>query len=79
MVNVQLAVLSIVEFRSPIHEFHPVNEAQPPIALGVLLLAELVTVLFLLQHKQQVFLPIVLQTARDFLLARLHPPIAKRS
>src|SRR5262249_1411863 len=50
-----------------------------PIALGHLLLAKLVTLLFLLQHKQQIFLPVALQTPRDLLLARLHPRIPKLS
>jgi hypothetical protein len=42
---------------------------QPPITLGHVLLARLVTILFLLQHKQQIFLPVVLQTAPNLLLA----------
>lgn len=40
---------------------------QPLIALRHLLLAKLVTILFLLQHKQQIFLPVALQTPRDLL------------
>jgi hypothetical protein len=50
-----------------------------PIALDHLLPAKLVTILFLLRHKQQVFLPVALQTLRDLLLARLHPGITKLS
>jgi hypothetical protein len=38
---------------------------QPPIALGHLLLAKLVTILFLLQHEQQIFFPVTLQAPRD--------------
>ncbi len=34
--------------------------------------------MLLLQHKQQIFLPVAFQTARDFFLARLHPPIPER-
>src|SRR5439155_15719721 len=52
---------------------------KPPIALGHLLLAEFVTILFLLQHKQQIFLPAALQTPCNLLLTRLHPKITKRS
>ena len=50
-----------------------------PIALSHLLLAKLVTILFLLQHKQQIFLPMALQTLRNLILACLHPMITKRS
>src|SRR6516225_948012 len=49
------------------------------IALGYLLLAKLVTILFLLQHKQQIWLPVAFQTLRNLLLARLHPKISQRS
>ncbi len=52
---------------------------KPPIALGHLLLAKLVTILFLFQHKQQIFLPVALQTPRELLLSRLHPPITEGS
>src|SRR6266581_5920427 len=52
---------------------------QPPIALGHLLLAKLISILLLLQHKYQIFLPVALETARDLLLGRLHPRITKRS
>src|SRR6266700_2257211 len=49
------------------------------IALEHLLLAKLVTILLLLQHKQQVFLPVALQAQRDLVLARLHPRVTKLS
>jgi hypothetical protein len=49
------------------------------VACGHLLLAKLVTLLFLLQHKQQILLPVALETPRNLLLARLHPVIAKES
>src|SRR6202790_642170 len=52
---------------------------EPPIALGHLLLAKLVSILFLLQHKQQIFFPVTLQAPRDLLLARFHPRITKHS
>jgi hypothetical protein len=45
---------------------------EPLIAFGHLLLAKLVAILFLLQDKQEIFLPIAFQTARDFFLARLY-------
>src|SRR6266849_1749370 len=51
---------------------------QPPIALGHLLLAKLISILLLLQHKYQIFSPVALETARDLLLGRLHPRITKR-
>src|SRR6201984_3207003 len=47
------------------------------IALGHLLLAKLVTILFLLQHKQQILLPVALQTERNLLLTGLHSRISK--
>src|ERR1700730_1831113 len=50
-----------------------------PIAVRHLLLATLLTLLLLLQHKQQIFLPVALQTPRDLLLARLHSRITKLS
>ena len=37
------------------------------------------TILLLLQHKQQIFLPVALQAPRDLLLARPHPRITKLS
>jgi len=49
------------------------------IALGHLLVTKLVTILFLFQHKQQIFLPVALETPRDLLLGRLHPPIMESS
>src|SRR5439155_723131 len=52
---------------------------QLPIALGHLLLAELIAILLLLQYKQQIWLPVALQIVRDLLLARLHPRIPKLS
>src|SRR5271165_5319615 len=39
---------------------------------------KLITFLLLLQHEQQVFLPVALQIARDLFLARLHPRIRRR-
>jgi hypothetical protein len=50
-----------------------------PIALGHLLLAELITLLLLLQDEQQVFLPVALQIPRNLRLTRLHPRIPKLS
>src|SRR5215472_17172196 len=47
------------------------------IALDHLPLAKLVTILFLLQDKQLIFLPVTLQTPCNLLLARLHPNITK--
>ena len=47
------------------------------IALCHLLLAKLITFLLLLQHEQQVFLPVALQIPRDLFLACLHPRIPK--
>src|SRR5207244_11922563 len=52
---------------------------EPLIAFGHLLLAKLVAILFLLQHKQQIFLPIALQAPRDLSLSGLHPWITKLS
>src|ERR1700740_255003 len=49
------------------------------IALCDLLLAKLITFLLLLQHEQQVFLPVALQIPRDLFLACLHPRIPQRS
>jgi len=46
-----------------------------PMALCHLLLAKLITFLLLLQHEQQVFLPVALQIARDLFLTCLHPRI----
>ncbi len=40
-------------------------------ALGHLLLTKLVTILFLLQHKQQILVPVAFQALCDLLLARL--------
>ena len=48
------------------------------ITLGHLLLAKLVALLLLLQHKQQVFLPVAFQTPRNLLLIRLHPAISEQ-
>ena len=45
------------------------------VAFDHLLLAELITVLFLLQEEQQVFLPVALQMSRDLLFAGLHPAV----
>jgi hypothetical protein len=45
------------------------------IALGHLLLTELVTQLFLLEHKQQILLPVPFQAPCDLLLTSLHPRI----
>lgn len=39
--------------------------------------AELITILFLLQQKQQIFLPISLQALRDLFLARLYAFVPK--
>jgi hypothetical protein len=50
-----------------------------PLALCHLLLAKLITFLLLLQHEQQVFLPVALQIPRDLFLVRLHPRIPQRS
>jgi hypothetical protein len=45
--------------------------------LGYLPLAKFVAILLLLQDKDQIFLPIALQAAGDFLLARFDSPIPK--
>ncbi len=47
------------------------------IAFGHLLPAKLVTVLFLLQNEQQIFLPIAFQTSRDLLPTRLYTRVPK--
>jgi hypothetical protein len=49
------------------------------VASSHLLLAKIETLLFLMQHKEQVFLPVALQILRDLFLARFHPNIPKRS
>ena len=49
------------------------------IALRHLLVAELVTILFLLQQKEQIWLPVAFQTLRNLLLTRFHPGIPKLS
>src|SRR5205807_7384160 len=49
------------------------------IALRHLLLAELVTILFLFQDKEQIRLPVAFQTLRNLLLTRFHPGIPKLS
>src|SRR6516162_1513715 len=51
---------------------------QALIAFGHLLLAKFVAILLLLEHKQQVFLPVPLQAAGDLFFARLDPYIAQR-
>src|SRR5882724_478833 len=50
-----------------------------PIALSHLLLAKFVTILFLLQHEQQIFLPITFETSCNLLLTGLHTRIPKCS
>jgi len=47
------------------------------ITLGHLSLAKLVTILFLVQHKRQILLPVTLQTEGDLLLTGLHSRISK--
>jgi hypothetical protein len=66
---------------SPLGPISPLLEIliELPIALCHLLLAKLVTFLLLLQHEQQVFLPVALQILRDLFLARLYPGIPQRS
>src|SRR6516225_872568 len=49
------------------------------IALRHLLLAELIAILLLLQQKQQIWLPIALQTLRNLFLTGLDPRIPKLS
>src|SRR5437879_10051827 len=49
------------------------------ITLGHLLLAELIAILLLLKDKQQIWLPIALQTQRNLFLTGLHPGIPKLS
>src|SRR5215831_199461 len=51
---------------------------QALIAFGDLLLAKFVAILFLSEHKQQVFLPVPLQAARDLFCPRLDPYITQR-
>jgi hypothetical protein len=62
------AILSLVEIL-----------LQLPIAFRHLLLAKLITILFLLEKKQQIGLPVALQTLRNLLLTRLHSRIPKLS
>jgi hypothetical protein len=54
-------------------------EVELAITLRYLPLAELIAVLLLLQHKQQIFLPVALQTPRNLFLTRLHPAVSERS
>src|SRR5205807_4640303 len=49
------------------------------IALRHLLVAELVTILFLLQQKEQIWLPVAFQTLRNLLITRFNSGIPKLS
>lgn len=44
--------------------------------VGHLFLAKFVALLLLPQYKQQILLPVVLQSAGDLFFARLHSPVA---
>jgi len=49
------------------------------ITLGHLRLAELIAILLLLEHKQQIWLPVTLQTLRNLFLTGSHARIPKLS